>query len=386
VKRGQAGGLPISSPGAVAVVTALVTEGPLSRAELARRTGLTTATVTKLVNPLAEAGYLREMGPALSGTLGRPASRLEICGDAAYVVGLKVTGADVLGVLVDLAGHIRATARRDLASRDVDAVVDTIAAVTEELSADSTVRDRLRHIGVGVSGGVDTSGLVSYSHFLGWHGVRLAPLVHARLGLPTVVENDVRALTAGERWFGAGEGRPSFAVVTIGAGIGCALSTHGQVLSGTHGVSGELGHLPLAGDRHCHCGAIGCLDTIATTASILRDVSEVAGTQVTSLEAAVELAAGSQRVQDVFKAAGHALGVGIASMVNLFGPQCVVLTGEGLVALDLIRDPMRAGFVEQAYGQAIHCEIIIRPLGFETWAHGAATIALQAFIRGDASS
>ena len=61
----------------------------------------------------------------------------------------------------------------------------------------------------------------------------------------------------------------------------------------------------------------------------------------------------------------------------------MVLTGEGLAALDLIREPMRAGFVEQAYGQAIHSELIIRPLSFEAWAHGAATIALQAFIRGE---
>ena len=196
----------------------------------------------------------------------------------------------------------------------------------------------------------------------------------------------MRALTAGERWFGAGAGRPSFAVVTIGAGIGCAMAAHDHVLTGTHGVSGELGHIPVAGTRHCHCGAIGCLDTVATTASILRDVSEAVGQEITDLEAAVELAGSSQRAADVFRAAGHALGVGIASMVNLFGPQCVVLTGEGLVALDLIRDPIRAGFVEQAYGQAIHCEIIIRPLGFEAWARGAATIALQAFIRGDGAT
>jgi predicted NBD/HSP70 family sugar kinase len=159
------------------------------------------------------------------------------------------------------------------------------------------------------------------------------------------------------------------------------------VLAGTHGVSGELGHVPVPGvDRHCHCGAIGCLDTVASTDSILRDVSAVAGEVFTDLEAAVAHAHGDPRAQQVFERAGHAVGVGIASMVNLFGPQCVVLTGEGLAALELIRDPIRSGFVEQPYGQAIHCEIIIRPLGFETWAHGAATIALQAYVRGESPS
>lgn len=358
----------------------------MSRAELSRRIGLTTAAVTKVINPLAEAGYVREVGPSLSGTLGRPASRLEINGDAAFVVGVKVTGSEVLGVLVDLAGYTRVTTGRELPSREVDAVVEAITAVSEELCATPEVRERVRHVGIGISGGVDTSGLVSYSHFLGWHGVRLAPLVHARLGLPTTVENDVRALAAGERWFGAGAGRSSFAVVTIGAGIGCALSTNNQILTGTHGVSGELGHLPVAGSRLCHCGATGCLHTLAATASILRDVSEAVGEHVGDLEAAVEIAHTDKGAAAVFRAAGHALGVGIASMVNLFGPQCVVLTGEGLVALDLVRDPLRSGYVEQAYGQAIHCEIIIRPLGFESWAHGAATVALHAFIRGEGAA
>ncbi|GAA4108847.1 ROK family protein [Nocardioides fonticola] len=378
----QVKGLPSSSPGTVAVLTALITEGAQSRADLARSTGLTSAAVTKVVNPLTTAGYLREVGPTGTGGLGRPASRVEVVGDAAFVVGLKVTGSEVLGVLVDLSGHVRGVASQELETHEVEHVLDVIVEVTEKLCADPEHASRLRHVGIGISGGVDDTGLVSYSHFLGWHGVRLAPLVHGRLGLPVAVDNDVRALTAGERWFGAGVGRTSFAVVTVGAGIGCALSYQGQLLAGVHGVSGELGHLPVAGDRPCHCGGHGCLDTVATTPSLLRDVEAVTGAPVATLEDAVALAADDERVAEVFRDAGHALGRGIASVVNLFGPQSVVLTGEGLVALDVIRESMRAGYVEQAYGQAIHAELIVRPLPFEAWAHGAATLALQAFLHG----
>lgn len=382
VRTDRTGALPVSSPGAVAVVSALVTEGAMTRADLSRHTGLSSAAVTKVVTPLTQSGFLREVGPTLSGGLGRPASRVEVCEDAAYVVGLKVTDTEVVGVLVDLAGRVRTGVRRPLAGKDVEAVVELVAQVTSELCPTDDVLERLQHVGIGISGGVDANGLVSYSHFLGWHGVRLAPLVHARLGLPTTVENDVRALTAGEHWFGAGAGRSSFAVVTIGAGIGCALSVDGKVLAGVHGVSGELGHLPVAGDRRCHCGATGCLHTVATTGAILQDVAAAVGDEVADLDAAVRLGLTDPRAEAVFHRAGHAIGLGIASVVNLVGPQCVVLTGEGLVELDLIREPLRAGFVEQAYGQAIHSEIIIRPLGMESWAHGAATVALQAFIRG----
>lgn len=121
---------------------------------------------------------------------------------------------------------------------------------------------------------------------------------------------------------------------------------------------------------------------MAGTASILRDVSAALGEQVTDLERAVDIARRDERAAAVFENAGHALGLGVAAVVNLFGPQCVVLTGEGLVALDLIREPMRSSFVTQAYGQAIHSELIVRPLTFEAWAQGAATMAIQDFIRG----
>ncbi|WP_346387287.1 ROK family transcriptional regulator [Nocardioides sp.] len=379
----RSGWLPSTSPGAVAVMSTLVTEGAMSRADLSRRTGLTSAAVTKVVTPLADAGYLQEVGRSVSGSLGRPASLVEVCGEAAYFVGVKVTDVEILGVLVDLSGQIRATQSRKLASRDVDEVVESIGALTESLRESADHPDRLRYVAIGISGDVDReSGLVSYSPFLRWHGVRLAQQVQAKVGLPTLVENDVRALTAGEHWFGAGVGKPSFAVVTVGAGIGCAMSVRGQVLAGVHGVSGELGHLPIAGDRACYCGAVGCLETVAGTAAILRDVSTAVGSEVTDLAAAVAWGEQDPRAAAVFHEVGRVLGLGIASVVNLFGPQSVVLTGEGLVALDLVREPMRAAFVVQAYGQAIHSELIVRPLTFEAWARGAATMALQAFIRG----
>lgn len=375
--------LPKTSPGAVAVASTLITEGAMSRAELSRRTGLTSAAVTKVVTPLTEAGYVREVGPSAGGALGRPASLVEICGDAAYFVGLKVTEDEVLGVLVDLAGQVRGRASRQLESADVEVVVSIIEALVVELREQADRPERLRQVAIGISGDVDREGgLVVYSPFLRWHGVRLAHQVHARVGYPTLVDNDVRALTAGEQWFGAGAGKSSFAVVTVGAGIGCALSIRGTILAGAHDVSGELGHLPIAGERACYCGASGCLETVASTASILRDVSAALGEQVSDLSRAVELAGGDERAAAVFENAGHALGLGVAAVVNLFGPQCVVLTGEGLVALDLIREPMRSSFVTQAYGQAIHSELIVRPLAFESWAHGAATMAIQDFIRG----
>jgi predicted NBD/HSP70 family sugar kinase len=376
--------MPLTSPGAVAVVTTLLVEGAMSRADLARRTGLTPAAVTKVVAPLADAGYLGERGPSQNGSLGRPSSLVDVRASAAFFAGFKVTDAEVIGVLVDFSGQVRASATRALRSAEVDEVVDDIGAMTEELcSGAAGAEEALRYVSVAVSGDVDrATGLVSSSPFLRWRGVLLGQLVQRRTGLPAVVDNDVRALTAGEQWFGAGAGMSSFAVVTIGAGIGCALCTDGRILSGAHGVSGELGHLPVADpSRSCYCGGHGCVETVASTASLLRDVSAAAGTPVQTLEEAVVLGAGGDdRVLAVFAEVGRVVGLAIASVVNLVGPQCVVLTGEGLAALDLIEPSVRTALASQAYGHAIHSELIVRPLTFEAWARGAATVALQRFV------
>jgi predicted NBD/HSP70 family sugar kinase len=376
----------LTSPGAVAVVTTLLVEGSMSRADLARRTGLTPAAVTKVVTPLSGAGFLSERGPSQNGSLGRPASQVDVCGPAAHFIGLKVTDIEVIGVLVDFGGQVLASVTRVLGSTEVDQVVEDIATVIDDLGAGlAGSRESLRSVSVAVSGDVDsTTGLVSYSPFLKWRGVLLAQQVQRRTGLPTVVDNDVRALTAGEQWFGAGAGMASFAVVTIGAGIGCALCVDGRILTGAHGVSGELGHVPVADpSRACYCGGHGCAETVASTASLVRDVASAAGATVATLDQAVALgAAGDERVLAVFAEVGRVVGLAIASVVNLVGPQCVVLTGEGLAALDLIEPGIRAALASQAYGHAIHSELIARPLTFEAWARGAATVALQRFVTG----
>lgn len=361
----------------------------MSRADIARHTGLTSAAVTKVVTPLTEAGFLGERGPHQLGALGRPASLVEVCADAAFFCGFKIVSGEVIGVLVDLAGQVRATGKRPLQSSGVDEVVDDIAELSEELTTDvSQAQEHLRYVAVGVSGDVDSSsGLVSYSPFLGWRGVPLAQRIQLRTGVPALVENDVRALTAGEHWFGAGHGVGSFVVVTIGAGIGCAVCVNGRILSGAHGVSGELGHVPVADrGRACYCGGHGCVETVASTTSLLRDASAAAGEPVTTLPDAVRLAssdgAAAEAVRAVFAEAGRVIGLAIASVVNLVGPERVVLTGDGLAALDQIENGIRAALATQAYGHAIHSELVIRPLDFDAWAHGAATLALQRFVTG----
>jgi predicted NBD/HSP70 family sugar kinase len=233
---------------------------------------------------------------------------------------------------------------------------------------------------VTISGDVDgQTGIVQYSPFLNWRRVPLAQLVESATGTPTIIENDVRALTVTEQWFGAGAGLSSFALVTVGAGIGCGLSIGGRVVSGAHGVSGEIGHLPIRGcDRICTCGNTGCVEAVCSTHAITEQARQATGNPGLTMTDAVRLAhAGDPGVSAVFALAGRTLGLAIASVANLIGPERIIISGEGVVSYDLFADQIRQTFVAQAFGAAADCDIVVRPLPFEEWARGGAAVAAQ---------
>jgi predicted NBD/HSP70 family sugar kinase len=168
----------------------------------------------------------------------------------------------------------------------------------------------------------------------------------------------------------------------VGAGIGCGLVVHGRVVSGAHGVAGEIGHLsidPLG--PPCHCGNNGCVEAIAADPAILRDVRKVSGKPVATVAEALELARnGDPGARAVYARAGEAIGRAIGCVVNLFGPDRVIISGEGLAAYDMFADGIRDAFVAAAFSTAAQCDLMTRPLSFEEWARGAAATAIQSFI------
>jgi predicted NBD/HSP70 family sugar kinase len=212
--------------------------------------------------------------------------------------------------------------------------------------------------------------------------VPLQELAEKITGLTVTVENDVKALTIAEHWFGEGVGAESFALVTVGTGIGCGLVVGGRLVSGSHGVAGEIGHIGVdVSGPTCHCGGRGCVEAIAGTDAIVGRARERTGQPELTFDDALALArGGDERVRDVFAAAGNAIGRGIAAVVNLVGPARVVVSGEGLAAYDLFERHIRCGFERQAFGAAAQCPLSIRPLPFEQWARGAATVSIQALV------
>ncbi len=373
-----------ASPAAVDIFTGILTHGPLSRTDVARATGLSQAAVTKSVAPMIAAGLVVDHGHTLrGGPRGRPANPITVDPAALVVLGIKVNPTEIIGVATDLSAQLLVSTHQPTAPA-FDAVVDGVAEIAErlcELLGDR--RDRLAGVGVSVSGDVDTrGGIVRESALLGWSGEDLGTALEQRLGIRVLIENDVRALTIAEHWFGVGIGTSSFAIVTIGSGIGCGLHVNGEVVEGAFGVAGEIGHLPLTSERFvCACGRRGCVEAVASTGAIVRAVAEASGSPVGSIAEAVRRAHdGDPAAIEVFDRAGTVIGTAIATVANLTGPEIVLITGEAVSDYDLYDERVRAAFEAHAFGAAANCRILLRPHAFEDWARGAAAAALRGIV------
>lgn len=353
--------------------------GPISRAELGRRLGLSPASLTRLSKPFLDRGLLVEASETVQGSIGRPARPLDVAVDTSRFVGMKVTGDHVFGAVTDLRAGEVATAERSLEGHDVDGVVRVLADVVAELR-DAGGGD-LGGVGVSIGGNVAGERIVTRAPFLGWRDVALADLLEARVGVPVTVENDVTALTTAEQWFGAVRGRDSFAVVTIGAGVGYGLVVHDRVIATPDSGLGLGGHLPLdPNGPMCPEGHRGCSGAMLSIPSITAQLGIALGHEVDYDEVLRLAADGHPLAVSITTAAGRALGRMMALIANLAMVDTIVLSGEGMALWNVAGDDALAALAADRDPEATPVEVSVDDAGFVSWARGAAAVAIQAAL------
>lgn len=352
--------------------------GSRSRAELARRTGLSRTSLTRLTRDLVEFGFVAEGEISAPNGRGRPSEMLDLRPESAHFAGIKLTGDALYAAVIDLRANVVATQEHPLVSRDVDAVVELIGSVVAGL------RERYRRmaaVGVCLAGDVqliDGHLVVEGSWFLGWDSVPLADLVAAATGLPAAVANDVQALTAAHHWFGAGVGCSSLAVIGLGAGIGAGLIVRDELVAGAHGHPGKISHTPVtnSGPR-CDHGHVGCASAFVTMPAIMRN----AGVEDAGFAEVLRRADdGDPATLEAFRGAGTALGVVIAQLVNFFDPEKVVVTGEGLNIFDYAAAEVDAAIAYRLDPAASPVVLDVHAFEFADYAWAAAISAIRAVL------
>jgi predicted NBD/HSP70 family sugar kinase len=369
------------NPTARSVFEQILLSGPISRAELSRRLSLSAASLTKITRPLLDSGHLVEGEVFSDGSAGRPSQPLNLNEDFAHFIGIKLTGERLFAVITTARGRIVHALTMQLVEHSVEHVVRLIAeAVIELRNHDRSVAG----IGISLSGNATRDEpSVRKSPFLHWYGVPLATLVSEITGLPTVLDNDVRALTSAEHWFGAAQDLSSFVLLTFGAGIGCGMVTNGQQIDGRQGASGLIGHLPINDyGPLCYAGHRGCAHSYATTNGLAKTVSAGLGVSLLTFEECVELVQqGDPVAQTAFDEAGNAIGQLIATVVNILGPDKVLIAGEGIQMYEFGKDAADRKIGEMLHWTASRPEILVQPFDFTEWARGAAVVAIQQHIR-----
>lgn len=392
------------------VLTRLFLDGPLSRLELGRLTGLSGGTVSNVTAELISDGLVVEAG-LVESEGGRPRVLLRVDPRFGYVVGVDVGETRVKLELLDLSMRRLSTVDRPLGSSRPDprAVADHIAAgLREAVSAAQVPQERVLGVGVGVFGTVEEvpsaavrrpepggTEVLVHAPTVGWDAVPLARLIRAGTGLPLFIDNGAKTLGQAEMWFGAGKGARHAVIALIGSGVGAAVVTHGATYRGASSSAGEWGHTTIAyGGRRCRCGARGCLEAYVGAEGVLDRYRRARGgravpgpdeeSQVAALIAAAARSKVAARVLD--ETAGY-LGAGIANLINLFNPERIVLGGWAGIALgsrylEQIKLATAQHALRRPYAQT---SIELCQLGQEAVALGAATLPLARLLSDGAA-
>ncbi|MGH3344025.1 MAG: ROK family glucokinase [Carbonactinosporaceae bacterium] len=310
----------------------------------------------------------------------------------ALTIGVDVGATKIAAGVVDEDGTVIARARRDTPEADPAACADTVANLVRELAG----RHDVTAVGLGAAGFVDEQrSVVLVAPNLGWRDEPLRERVHARLGVPVIVENDANAAAWGEVRFGAGRGQRHVVCITVGTGIGGGVVLEGELYRGRFGIAGEFGHLRVVRDGlRCGCGNKGCWEMYASGSALVREARELAEAGSPLASRLLEMAGGRAEgitgpvvtraaregdpaATELLQGLGQWLGEGIASLIAVLDPGCVVIGGGVSEAGELLLAPAREA-VQRAltgHGHRPAAGLRLAELGNEAGLVGVADLA-----------
>ncbi len=349
---------------------------PVSRAEVARDTGLGKPYISELVSELVAEGPVRELGVDTSG-IGRPPTMLGIDAGTQSTIAIDASANPFRGYVTDLRGrHLPGTERTVDRGPSDDSVASVRQLCVELLNA--TNRDTLG-IGIGAPGVVDDQGNVLRATNVGWEGVALAEELARDLGVPVHVANDADAATMAEY------GRRSYSLggnmmfVLIGEGLGSGIVLGGRLHRGDGFAAGELGHVtvdPMG--LECRCGRIGCLETVASVAGLKRAYLEAGPQDGTRPEFDLQRLGDSVEGIALLRRGGTFLGQALGNLISVLDVRTIVLGGEAVQAGPAFIDSVRHAAVDHViYSGRTAPEIHYSASGDEAVLIGAAALVVN---------
>ena len=314
-----------------AILTLIRSNGPVSRAELARLSGLSKPVVTDIVDSLMSADLVFESYKARTG-LGRRPVMLELNQDHLRIVGIDLARTQIELMVTDLAGECLESIKQELDTEapgiSGEQILESLRWSLEQIQA----RHELIGIGIGCPIPLSTRGhiVVGASAPEGWSNIDLENVLCQEFGVPVFVGNDANVAALYEKWYGEASKFQDFLYVMVGKGVGAGIFCNGNMLLGKSGIAGEFGHMSInPGGAQCVCGNRGCLETELSVNALLRKAALASEGRISSLELLLEqLAADDRDMQHLLTEYASVAGRHIGNLIDIFNPEAVIIGGE----------------------------------------------------------
>lgn len=340
-------------------------KGPISRIDISAITKIPQPTITRITDQLLGANMIQESGTVPS-VRGRRPVLLSFNPVCYYAIGVHVGRSKVAVALSDLDGNVVCLYSQGIAT---DSAFETVLSYIHQgirhvMEEGSIHADHILGIGVGLPGPLNQTdeGLVSPPYFFGQANIPLRKMLEDQHRLPVYIDNSSNAAALAEKWFGKGIGLQHFLYIFAENGIGAGLVANGNLYRGSYGEASIIGHSTISiGGERCTCGNYGCLETFVSIQKIVDQgkfklkhefaderkwfPEEIETITFDDLVAAQNR--GSKLAEQLFREAGHYLGIGIANAINMFNPEIVFLGGKLGRSSDYLADAVKAALLNQ---------------------------------------
>jgi predicted NBD/HSP70 family sugar kinase len=319
--------------------------GSISRIDISKQLKISRPTTSAYISELIKDGLIEEIGKSDSTPSGgKKAMLLQFNSKAGYILGAMIGVNNIRITLTDLRSNIIEIIKIPTEEwLGPDAVIDKLIKNLKKIIRISGVnKEKIIGIGIGATGLVDSGkGLVIFSPNLdGWNDIKLKEIVEKKIGIPTFIENECRVQAIAEKKYGLAKNVKNFVCFETGIGIGTGVFIDNKLVTGDKGMAGEVGHIitNLAGNRICHCGNTGCLETLCSISSLIDDImADIKkserfsdyGSSRLKTEDLYRLYEQSEEIitRNVEKNAEY-LGIGISNTIKMFNPELIIIHGE----------------------------------------------------------
>lgn len=322
------------------ILKTIYDEGEISRADVARLTGLTRTTVSDAVAELIKDGLVAEVGLGPSAG-GKPPTLLSVVDNSRYLIGIDLANSEFRGAVINLRGEIKHRLSLPIHDCDGEAALALVYDLIDELVA--VADSPILGIGIGTPGLMDARrGVVRNAVNLDWHDLPLGDLLEERYELPVYVANDSQVAALAECTFGDSKDVSNVVLIKVGRGTGGGIVLNRQLYYGDGFGAGEIGHVTVVEDGElCRCGHYGCLETVTNSRAIVKRAQTIAENDphstlhqfaTTQEEINTDIVlqafeAGDEVLQSVIAEVGYYLGVAVANLVGALNVQGIVIAG-----------------------------------------------------------